>query len=33
MSAIQQAALGEDSCWWIIAGYVVFRAIDTITRR
>lgn len=32
ITAIQQAAIGVDSCLWVIAGYVVCRAIDSITR-
>ena len=32
MSAIQQAALGVDTCVWVIAAYVICRGIDSATR-
>jgi hypothetical protein len=31
-NAMQQAALGTDTCVWLIAGYMFCRAIDSITR-
>jgi len=32
MSAIQQAALGVETCVWVISAYVVCRGIDSATR-
>jgi len=32
MSAIQQSALGVETCVWVIAAYVICRGIDSATR-
>lgn len=32
-SAIQQAAIAADSCFWVIVAYVVCRAVDAALHR